>query len=96
MRTSQLNAKAIITISALPAFLLAKSAISHAWALGMKQLQCLCAHRGEARCGGGAKDEENDKAIDVYEFLFLDYLAVVLLNSCACYLRFNVDHWSQL
>ena len=30
----------------------------------------------------------------VYESLFLDYLAVVLLNSCACDLRFNIDHWS--
>jgi len=51
-RTSQLNAKAIVTISALSTLLLAKSAISHAWALGMKQRQCLCARRGEARCGG--------------------------------------------
>ena len=55
----------------------------------MKQRQCLCAHRGETRCGGGAKGEENDKAIGVYEFLILDYLAVVLLNSCACDLRFQ-------
>ena len=91
---SQLKAKAIITTSALPAFLLAKSAISHSWALGMKQRQYLCAHRGETHCGGGAKSEENDKAIGVYEFLILDYLAVVLLNSYACHLRFNVQHRS--
>ena len=60
----------------------------------MKQRHCLCAHRGETHCGGGAKGEENDKAIGVYEFLFLDYLAVVLLDSCACDLKFNNDHWS--
>jgi len=92
MRTSQLKANAIITISALRALLLAKSAIPHAWALGMEQRHCLCAHRGETRCGGGAKGEENDQAIGVYEILFLDYLAVVLLNSCACDSRFNIDH----
>ena len=75
---SRLNAKVIVTISALPTLLLAKSAILHAWALDMNQRQCLY-----ARCEGGAEDEENDKAIGVYEFLFLDYLAVVLLDSSA-------------
>ena len=55
----------------------------------MKQRQRLCARRGEVRSGGGAKDDENDEAIGVYEFLFLDHLAVVLLNSCGCDLRFK-------
>jgi len=36
-RAPQLNAKAMIMISTLPTLLLAKSAISHAWAVGMKQ-----------------------------------------------------------
>ena len=67
MRTSQLNAKAIITIPGFPTLLLAKSAMSHAWVLGMKQRQCLCAHRGEARCGG-AEDEENDRQLVYMSF----------------------------
>jgi len=53
----------MVTISALTTFLLAKSAISHAWALCTKQRQCLYARRGEARCGGGTKDEKNYKAV---------------------------------
>jgi len=36
----------------------------------MNQRQCLYARSGEARRGGRAKDEGNDKAIGVYEFLF--------------------------
>ena len=56
----------------------------HPWALDMNQRQCLYAPSGEARCEAGAKDEENDKTIGVYDFLFLDHLAVVLLSSCAC------------